>query len=346
MAQNPDSVALSLVCAENKNSCLECSAIDELGCALLPLHHQGEPTTLDLPSFFDDNRREILMGFATESEDSIKEMIDREKEHLPRDDYLKRFRTGDLDCTVRTEALDWILKAQELCSFGPLSVCLSMNYLDRFLSVYDLPKGMPWTVQLLAVSCLSLAAKLEETTVPLLVDLQVAEPRFAFEAKTIQRMELLVLDTLKWRMQALTPCSFIAYFLRQITDEQQLSTISISRSVQLILSTLKGIDFLEFRPSEIAAAVAISMSKEAQAAGSIDKAMPCFIDVLIEKDRVSKCIELIKDLSVSSGATSVPPSFVPQSPDGVLDASCLSYKSDDKTAGSSANSSSCHNQRH
>lgn len=37
-----------------------------------------------------------------------------------------------------------------------------------------------------------------------------------------------------------------------------------------------GIDFLEFRPSEIAAAVAISVSGEVQAV-DIDKAMSCFI---------------------------------------------------------------------
>lgn len=96
--------------------------------------------------------------------------------------------------------------------FGPMSFCLSMNYLDRFLSVYELPvssgsrawffrslhltfffvfgsnllivilfwsyfwhkqKGKDWTVQLLTVACLSLAAKMEESEVPLLVELQV-----------------------------------------------------------------------------------------------------------------------------------------------------------------------------
>lgn len=37
-----------------------------------------------------------------------------------------------------------------------------------------------------------------------------------------------------------------------------------------------GIDFLEFRPSEIAAAVAISVSEEIQAI-DIDKAISCFM---------------------------------------------------------------------
>lgn len=39
-----------------------------------------------------------------------------------------------------------------------------------------------------------------------------------------------------------------------------------------------GIDFLEFRPSEIAAAVAICVSRQMQAL-DIDKAITCFIHV-------------------------------------------------------------------
>ena len=34
-------------------------------------------------------------------------------------------------------------------------------------------KGKAWMMQLLAVACLSLAAKMEETEVPLILDLQV-----------------------------------------------------------------------------------------------------------------------------------------------------------------------------
>ncbi|KAA8546743.1 hypothetical protein F0562_003172 [Nyssa sinensis] len=280
----------------------------------------------NMVSTFD--RSEPLINLALQSEESFGLMIEREREHLPKDDYLKRLRSGELDLGVRREALDWIWKAHAHYNFGPLSVYLSMNYLDRFLSVYELPRGKTWTVQLLAVACLSLATKVEETKVPMTVDLQVGEPKFVFEGKTIQRMELLVLSALKWRMQACTPCSFIDYFLRKINDDQFPSGSLISRSVQLILRTIKGIDFLEFRPSEIAGAVAMSVSGEIQAS-NIDKAMSCFIHV--EKGRVLKCLELIQDLTLISGSdnvggASVP--SVPQSPVGVLDAACLSYKSD------------------
>lgn len=39
--------------------------------------------------------------------------------------------------------------------------------------VINQQKGKKWVIQLIAVSCLSLAAKMDEVYVPLLVDLQV-----------------------------------------------------------------------------------------------------------------------------------------------------------------------------
>lgn len=52
-----------------------------------------------------------------------------------------------------------------------------------------------------------------------------------------------------------------------------------------------------------------------------------------------KCIELIRDFSLISNVYGVGGS-VPQSPVGVLDAACLSYKTEELTAGSCGNSSS------
>ncbi|KAF5464076.1 hypothetical protein F2P56_014187 [Juglans regia] len=336
MAESFDCVTSNLLCSENSNTCFDgfdCNATNGIG--ISPSRNKQNNHTHSQDPIFDIIRSESSVGFPLQSEERVREMVEREREHLPRDDYLKRLRSGDLDLSIRREALDWICKAHAHYSFGPLSVCLSMNYLDRFLSIYELPRGKSWAVQLLAVACLSLAAKMEETRVPQSVDLQVGEPKVVFEANTIQRMELLVLSTLGWRMQAFTPFSFIDYFLSKTNIVKHQLRLSLSRSVQIILS----IDFLEFRPSEVAAAVAISVSRQMQAM-DIDRAMTCFI--YVEKGRVLKCLELIKDLSLIHGSANVAnasaPS-VPQSPIGVLDAACLSYKSDELTVGSCANSS-------
>ncbi|XP_059637125.1 cyclin-D4-1-like [Cornus florida] len=304
-------------------------------------HHRNHQTNNQNQSFFREE--ESLIGLPMQSDESLSLLFKREREQFHGSDYLNRLRNGELDLGARNEAVDWIGKAHAHFGFGPLCAYLSTNYLDRFLSTYELPKGKAWMMQLLAVACLSLAAKMEETDVPLCLDLQVGESKFLFEARTIQRMELLVLSTLKWRMQAVTPFSFIDYFFRKMNGgDQNPPKSSIHKSIQLILSTIKGIDFLEFKPSEIAAGVAMSVAGENQTVET-DKAISVLIQH-VEKERMLKCVELIHESSSlisgavkGANATSVP--SVPQSPIGVLDAACLSYKTDDTAVGSCANSS-------
>lgn len=57
------------------------------------------------------------------------------------------------------------------------------------------------------------------------------------------------------------------------------------------------------------------------------------------QERVLKCVELIRDLSLIKVGGNNFASFVPQSPIGVLDAGCMSFKSDELTNGSCPNSS-------
>ncbi|KAF9600772.1 hypothetical protein IFM89_012380 [Coptis chinensis] len=332
MAPSFDCTSSSLLfCAEDNNSlmCFDDSDNGVAGAINYEEHSQNF------------NQNTSLFLFSLHSDECVGLMVEKESEHMPRHDYLARLKGGDLDLGLRMEAVEWISKVHSHYSFGPLSVYLSINYLDRFLSAYELPKGKAWMMQLLAVACLSLAAKMEEIDVPLSLDLQVCESKFIFEARTIQRMELLVLSTLNWRMQAITPFSFMDYFLWKFNDDQPPLRSSISQSVDIILSTLKGIEHLNFRPSEVAAAVAISVLRETQTV-DVDKATSCIIQH-VEKEGVLKCIKLIQDVSLISGVikvttgASVP--SVPQSPIGVLDATCLSYKSDDLTVGSCANSS-------
>ncbi|KAG9450784.1 hypothetical protein H6P81_010749 [Aristolochia fimbriata] len=288
-----------------------------------------------------NNRKEgflgdFLMGLPLQSDECLRLMVEREREHLPGEDYLGRLRRGHLDLSMRRDAVNWIGKVHAYYSFGPLSAYLSINYLDRFLSAYELPQGKSWMMQLLSVACLSLAAKMEETLVPLVLDLQVGESKYVFEARTIQRMELLVLSTLQWRMRAITPFSFLDCFLRKLNDGNPPPKGSIARSVELVLNTVRGIEFMGFRPSEIAAAVAISVSAETV---DFDKAVSSFIHV--QKERVQRCYELLQDSGMISRPGKVVSgsiASVPQSPVGVLDAACLSYKSDEITVGSCANS--------
>ncbi|XP_049349703.1 cyclin-D4-2-like isoform X2 [Solanum verrucosum] len=285
MAPSMDCAVSSLLCAED-NSSIFCNEDDDVGFGFVEevvvediwyprIHRNGQENR----KLF--NGEEFYTGVPLQSDECLVLMIEKECEHMPAVDYLERLRNGDLDIGARDEILDWIAKVHSQFNFGPMCAYLAVNYLDRFLSAYDLPKEKAWMMQLLGVACLSIAAKMEETDVPLSLDLQGGDAKFVFEAKTIQRMELLVLTTLKWRMQAITPFSYIDYFIKKINNDQ---ISSINKSVELILSTLKGIHFLEFKPSVIAAAVAISFAVKTETVDS-DKALSALVQH-VQKNKV------------------------------------------------------------
>lgn len=74
---------------------------------------------------------------------------------------------------ARGEAVEWMLKVNAHYGFSALTATLAVTYLDRFLLSFHFQREKPWMIQLVAVTCISLAAKVEETQVPLLLDFQV-----------------------------------------------------------------------------------------------------------------------------------------------------------------------------
>jgi cyclin D3 len=98
-------------------------------------------------------------------------LISKEKEtHVVFDSVGSR--DGSL-MVVRREAVEWFLRVKAHYGFSALTGVLAVNYFDRFISSSRFRRDKPWMGQLAAVACLSLAAKVEETQVPLLLDLQV-----------------------------------------------------------------------------------------------------------------------------------------------------------------------------
>lgn len=82
--------------------------------------------------------------------------------------------SDQLLASSRSAAVDWMMKVVASYSFSAAAAFLAVNYLDRFLASLHFDMEKPWMAQLAAVACLSLAAKVEETHVPLLLDLQVS----------------------------------------------------------------------------------------------------------------------------------------------------------------------------
>ncbi|XVF44968.1 hypothetical protein PTKIN_Ptkin02bG0165800 [Pterospermum kingtungense] len=284
-----------------------------------------------------------LHSYPPSDEDTISKLIDLESTHMPLPDYLHRCLDRSVDVLARQDSINWILKVHAYYHFSPVTAFLSINYFDRFLSSHSLPQENGWPFQLLSVACLSLAAKMEEPEVPLLLDLQVFEPRFVFQPKTIQRMELRVMATLNWRLRSVTPFDYLHHFISKLPSRSTLSPDSFSSvfsaSSDLILSTTRVIDFLPFTPSTMAAAAVLCAAGESFEFPAAD----VFFHESVNKEMVRSCQQLMEEYLIDTCPSArlkelrVERPAEPPSPVGVLDvAACGSCDSRSENPGSSS----------
>lgn len=255
---------------------------------------------------------------------TLGELFEKERRFLLQVDYMLSMQSSKgIDAVSRRRAVSWLLKMSELFKFSAYTASLSVNYFDRFLSLHQLPSGKAWTLQLLSVACLSLAAKMEEIEVPLLLDLQV-DADLVFEPRTIQRMELLVLSTLGWRMSLVTPISYLSYFLGRLDLDMSIKRVLISRMNELILLSTLETRFLRFLPSSIAAATTLCAFQETfplqftERRGYLLRTLPHPSQV-----ELMDCYALMMELFSTEPClvSKEAENSVPQSPIAVLDAS-------------------------
>lgn len=177
---------------------------------------------------FDDYNQNV--GNLTGSGDEFLSLFSKEKEpFLGYNELISNGFTRD----YRKIAVERILG---VVSYDGFSV-LAMNYFDRYISSVCFQREKPWMTRLLAIACLSLAAEVEETHVPLLWDLQVGESKYIFEAKTIMKMELMVLYALEWKMHPVTPLLFFNWRLQMNTH---LRSWFLGRCEHILLSAITG----------------------------------------------------------------------------------------------------------
>lgn len=72
------------------------------------------------------------------------------------------------------------------------------------------------------------------------------ESKYVFEAKTIQKMEILVLSTLDWRMNPVTPISFFDHIVRRLGLKTHLHWEFMRRCERLLLSVIVGKKSISF----------------------------------------------------------------------------------------------------
>ncbi|KAI3821223.1 hypothetical protein L1987_08783 [Smallanthus sonchifolius] len=137
----------------------------------------------------------------------------------------------------RLEAIQWIFDMRSNLQFQFHTAYLSVTYIDRFLSKL---RFTPWTIRLLAIACLSLAAKMNERKDWANWNNRELSSDFQFQKGVTQRAELLVLNTLDWRMHSITPFHFIRYFISCFCKESSPQRRFISLISQIVCAATNG----------------------------------------------------------------------------------------------------------
>ena len=128
MAESFDRTDLEgLLCTGNDDDVLDGNAVDEIGTS--PFWHNQDHNQ---ESIFNRNGSESVMGFIVQSEESLREMVQKEIELVPKGDYPQRLRSGEFDMSFRREGIDWI------CKVGFFSFLLLIWSNHMFLTVFGL----------------------------------------------------------------------------------------------------------------------------------------------------------------------------------------------------------------
>nr|CAB61221.1 cyclin D1 [Antirrhinum majus] len=257
----------------------------------------------DLPEYTSD-----VESIPTDVDESIAGLLEDERDLAG---VNSSSSNQSVDSSTRTESTAWILKVQRYYGFQPLTAYLAVSYFDRFLNAHHLPKLNGWPMQLLSVACLSLAAKMEESLVPSLLDLQVEGANFIFEPRNIQRMELLVLRVLDWRLRSISPFCYLSFFALKIDPTGTYTGFLTSRAKEIILSTVQETSLIEYRPSCIAAATMLSSANDLPKFSFITaQHAEAWCDGL-HKDNIASCIKLIQGVE-SNNRPKKQPKVLPQ----------------------------------
>ncbi|XP_036327091.1 G2/mitotic-specific cyclin-A isoform X2 [Rhagoletis pomonella] len=177
--------------------------------------------------------------------------LESEKKHRPKPHYMRR--QADINHSMRTILVDWLVEVSEEYNLDTETLYLSVSYIDRFLSQMSVVRSK---LQLVGTAAMYIASKYEEIYPP-----DVGEFVFitddTYNKAQVLRMEQIILKILAFDLCTPTAYVFINTYavLLDMTDRLKYLTQYICE-----LALLEADPYLRFLPSLISAA-ALALSR-------------------------------------------------------------------------------------
>lgn len=171
-------------------------------------------------------------------------------------------RHKGLQPRMRAILLDWLIEVCEVYKLKRETYFLSVDYLDRYLTNVDhcIPKNH---LQLIGISCLFIAAKVEEIYPPKIAEFAYVTDGACSE-DDILRQELLVLSVLEWKICPVTINGWLTLYMQiNVTSNLQVPSSKSTTSDATTTTTTPASASKSRR--KLAADHIIAESKQAEA---------------------------------------------------------------------------------
>ncbi|KAG8570344.1 hypothetical protein GDO81_011225 [Engystomops pustulosus] len=180
--------------------------------------------------------------------DVWQKMLSKESKYIHSSRVLQNH--SSLNPDMRSILLDWLIEVSEVYSLHRETFYLAQDFFDRFmLTQKAVSKSM---LQLIGVTCLFIAAKLEEIYPPKLHEFAYVTDGACSEDDIIE-MELIVLKALKWELSPVTAIAWLNLFLQvsSLKDSPKLllpqysqeQFIQMAQLLDLCILHLTALDF-------------------------------------------------------------------------------------------------------
>lgn len=161
-----------------------------------------------------------------ESKDVWKLMCRKdEKASLERNPDMLAYHPG-LQPRMRAILLDWLIEVCDVYKLHRETYYLAVDYLDRFLSAKQESSKTPKTrLQLIGITCLFVAAKVEEIYPPKIGEFAYVTDG-ACEEEDIIHQEQILLSTLGWKTSPVTIIGWLSVYMQLYVSNRTPKTLS------------------------------------------------------------------------------------------------------------------------
>ncbi|XP_068433632.1 G1/S-specific cyclin-E1 [Clinocottus analis] len=112
---------------------------------------------------------------------------------------------------TRAVLLDWLMEVSEVYKLHRESYHLSQDYFDRFMATQR--NVLKSTLQLIGITCLFIAAKVEEMYPPKIHQFAYVTDKACTEDEILS-MEIIIMKDLKWSLSPQTPISWLNVYMQ------------------------------------------------------------------------------------------------------------------------------------